>query len=306
MRKVLIFTLSVLMLFSCIMISMVASAAEPIDADAPVSLSLTYAYNDTVFEGEEVKLYRVGECFSNGSFGLSENFKDYSISLNTVKSQSEWNAIAQTAMSYVIADSISPTASAVTDGEGKARYTELKTGLYLVSGVRGDYDKGYCSFDCFMMILPAKNEDGTWSYDVDAKPKSLYTQTQPDDIEYSVIKLWKDTGYESKRPDTVEVELYKDGVFAEEVVLSSENNWHYAWTAPDDGSVWTAVETNVATDYTVTVEQKDYSFVISNTYGENPPTPSTGDSFNMGIYAVLLLIAGVGLMAIGTFSRRKG
>ncbi len=305
MRKLFALGLAAVMLFSCIMISIGVSAVEPIVTDSPVSLTLTYSYNGVVFEGEEVSLYRVGEVYPNSSFGLTEEFSAYALSLNTVKSQSEWNAIAQTAMSYVVADSVSPTAAAVTDSEGKVSYTELQTGLYLVSGVRSDYDKGYCSFDCFMIILPASNDDGTWSYKVEAKPKSLYVQTQPDDIEYSVIKLWKDTGYEAKRPAKVEVELYKDGAFAEKVVLSSENNWHYTWKSADDGAVWTAVETNVAAGYTVTIEQKDNAFVLANTYGKNPPPPQTGDSFGLGIYVVLLAVAGLGLVIIGVISRRK-
>lgn len=305
MRKFLAFGFVLLILFSCVMLSFGVSAIEPIVTDTPVSLTLTYTYNDTVFDGEEVNLYRVGEVYPNSSFGLTEAFSAYALSLNTVKSQSEWNVIAQTAMSYVIADSIAPTATSVTNGEGKVSYSELETGLYLVSGVRCDYEKGYCSFDSFMIVLPGSKEDGTWSYNVDAKPKSLYVQTQPDDVEYSVIKLWKDTGYEAKRPASVEVELYKDGAFSEKIVLSSENNWHYSWKAAGDGAVWTAVEANVAGGYTVTIEKKDNAFVLSNTYSKTPPPPATGDSFNMGIYVMLIAIAGLGLVAIGVISRRK-
>ncbi len=285
--------------------SLGVSAIDPIATDGDVDLSLEYEYNGTAFENLNIRIYRVAKVHSNTVFSVDGKFGDYAVSLNTVKSQSEWNLIAQTYTAYVIADSIEPTASAVTDEKGKVTFTALETGLYLIKGVRAEYDKGYCAFDSFMMILPASNDDGTWNYQVNAKPKSLYEQTRPDDTEYSILKLWKDTGVESKRPASIEAELYKDGEYVETVSLSAENNWHYKWTAPGDGAVWTVVETNVASGYTVTVEQRETAFVISNTYSENPPPPVTGDSFNLMLYAMLAAVAGLGLIIVGILSRGR-
>lgn len=306
MRKYLTLLLALVVVTGCAMVSLGVSAIQPITPDTPVSLTLTYSYNDTAFEGLEINIYRVAEVFPNSSFGLAGDFVDYSLALNSVKSQSEWKQIAETAMAYAVADGISPTASSVTDEEGKADFDSLETGLYLVAGCRVDHDKGYCSFDSFMLILPAANDDGTWSYDVNAKPKSSYVQTVPDDVEYSVIKLWKDTGYENARPASVKIELYKDGTFVESVTLSAENNWSYSWQAPGDGAVWTAVEADVENGYTVTVEQKENSFVVTNTYSKDPPPPPTGDTTNIGLYIIIMAIAGMGLVTIGAISRRRG
>lgn len=305
MRKFSAVLFAFIVVFGWSLISLNASAIDPIVTDAPVDLTLEYKYSDTLFEGVDVDIYRVANVYSNTVFGVDDKFGDYSISLNNVKSQEEWNAIAQTFMSYIIADSIEPTASAVTDADGKVTFNDLETGLYLISGVRIEYEKGYYAFDNFMMILPAAADDGTWSYEVNARPKSLYVKTEPDDVEYNILKLWKDTGYESKRPSAVEAELYKDGEYVETVTLNSENNWHYSWTAPGDGAIWTVVETNIATGYTVTIEKREATFIISNTYSENPPPPETGDSFNMEIYVIMAAIAGLGLIVVGIIGRRR-
>lgn len=304
MRKCLSLLLVLCALFGLAAISV--SAIEPIKTDAKVSLNLTYSYNDSAFEGLDVSIYRVAEVDSDTVFRLCGGFEKYALAVNTVKSQEEWKQIAQTAMSYVVADSVGATASAVTDADGKVSFEEIDTGLYLVSPCRVDYDKGYLAFDSFMMILPSANDDGTWNYAVDARPKSLYVQTRPDDVEYSVVKLWKDTGFESARPSSVKIEIYKDGAFVEEITLSADNNWKYSWTAADDGAVWTVAEKDVARGYTVLVESKDKAFVISNTYSKTPPPPATGDSFNMAFYVILLAIAGLGLVIIGTASYRRG
>jgi len=306
MGKCLRFVLVICVLCSFMVLSVSVFAIDPIVTDATVSLSLTYSYNDSDFEGLKVSLYRVAEVDTNTVFRLSGDFQEYALAVNNVKSQEEWKQIAQTAMSYVVADSIEASASAATDAEGKASFEGLPTGLYLVSPCRVDHDKGYLSFDSFMMILPSANEDGTWSYEVDAKPKSVYVQTQPDDVEYSVIKLWKDTGFESARPASVKIEIYKDGTFVEEVTLSADNSWRYSWTAPGDGAVWTVAEKDVAKDYTVLIENKDNTFAVSNTYSKNPPPPVTGDTANTAFYVVMLAIAGLGLIIIGTTARRRG
>lgn len=305
MRKLSAVLLALIFVLGYPLPSLSVSAIDPIVTDKNVDLTLEYEYNGTVFQGLTINIYRVANVHSNTVFSVDGKFGDYAVSINTVKSQMEWNVIAQTFMSYVIADSIETTASAVTDEKGKVTFNALETGLYLVSGARAEYDKGQCTFDSFMMMLPAANGDGTWNYQVNAKPKSLYVQTQPDDVEYSILKLWKDTGYEAKRPTAVEAELYKDGEYVETVSLTAENNWHYRWTAPGDGAVWTVVETNVATGYTVTVEQKETTFIISNTYSQTPPPPETGDSFNLAMYVMMAAVAGLVLIVIGVISRRR-
>lgn len=305
MRKRILLGFILCLVLCSLATSFSAVAIEPVVPETPVSLSLTYKHDETVFQGLDVKIYRVADIAPNSLFGLVEPFFEYPLAVNTVKSQSEWNQIAETVYAYVVADSIAPTVSAVTDENGKAQFENLQTGLYLVEGQRMDYEKGYCSFDSFMLVLPGYEEDGTWNYAVEANPKSAYTQTQPDDIEYSILKLWKDAGHETARPASVAVKLYKNGELVENITLSADNNWSYTWTASDDGAVWTVVEENVAKGYTVTTENKDNTFVITNTYSKNPPPPVTGDTFNLGIYVIAAVIAGLGLIILGVVHRNR-
>ena len=90
------------------------------------------------------------------------------------------------------------------------------------------------------------------------------------------------------------------------VTLSSENNWSYSWTVPDDGAVWQIVERNVPEDYSVTIERKGNTFIAVNAYDGEEPPPETGDTGNIYLYVILICIAGVLLLVLGIgFGRGK-
>lgn len=284
-------------------VPLAVGARGAIDTEQEASISLTYSYDGRPFQGLEIQIYRVAEVSRSCVFALKGDFEDYPVLVNDVKTQTEWNQIASTLASYVTADQISPTASAYTDSEGKVAIDHLETGLYLILGCTADYDDGgYCTFDSFMLSLPSVHEetDGeAWVYDVTALPKSVHAEPGPEDIEFSVNKVWKDAGFEHKRPASIEVGLYKDRTLVETVVLNSDNNWSYSWTAPDDGALWQVVEQNVPEDYSVTIERKGNTFIAANAYdGENPP-PKTGDTADIYVYVILMCVAGVLLLIVG-------
>lgn len=298
----------VLVLVSLVMLltfsTFTASARGRVDVDTVSSLALSYSYEGQAFSGLNIRIYRVAEISSDSVFGLTGAFADYPVEVNYLKTQDEWKQVASTMDAYVVSDGIEPDQTAVTGEDGTVHFTELPAGLYFVESVRAEYDKGYCDFTGFMISVPNVDVNDEWVYDVVATPKSLYVEVEPEDITYTVNKLWKDAGNEKERPQSVELGLYKDGTLVETVILSSENDWTYTWIAPDDGSVWHAVERNISKGYTVTLEQQGNAFFVTNTYIEEPDIPITGDTANLNLFMIVMTISGTVLLIVGVGSLR--
>ena len=53
----------------------------------------------------------------------------------------------------------------------------------------------------------------------------------------TVHKVWDDNAY-PERPESVKVQLLKNGEKAEEIVLSEENQWTYTWDQLDEMAEW--------------------------------------------------------------------
>ena len=163
-----------------------------------------------------------------------------------------------------------------------------------------------CTFEPALVALPGLGAEGLWQYDVAvaAKPDIL---TQPDaDVEMKVLKLWKGDESRSDRPKSIEVEIFRNGESYETITLSAENNWSYTWTAKDDGTNWNVVERNIPEGYTMTVEERDTAFVLTNTRSTpGTPPPVTGDSANIMLYVVLLFLSGSMLIILSIIGKRK-
>lgn len=291
-------------LVASLMFSVTVSARDFVETDKACTLDLTYKYEETYFEGVEIKIYKVASFNVVGEYELAGDFVDYAIDVVNVKSQDEWNALSDTLAAYVAADSLVPTKEATTGADGVASFTDLEVGLYLVSGAVTTYiDDGTIHYDDFLISVPGLDDEENWIYDIDSMPKPVYHEPVYEEIEYSVVKLWKDAGYEDKRPEGINVDIMKDGELVESIVLTAENNWSYSWIGLDDGSVWQVVERDVPEAYTVTFEQKDLAFMITNTY--IPEEPPTGDSFNAVPYIVAMCVSGALLIVLGVIKSKK-
>ncbi len=279
------------------------TARGAVDMNKKASLTVVYGFGDEYFEGIPVKIYRVGAFDPTGNFELCDSFVGYPLAVGTVKSQSEWQQIADTAASYVVSDSIAPTASATTNAAGKAEFTELELGLYLVTKYRVDIENGWVEFFNFMTVLPAVDTEDNWVYHSEVRPKYTFGEYTVEDIDYSVVKLWKDVGYEHERPQNVTVEIYRDNALVETVTLSAENDWSYKWTAPDDGASWTVIEKGTPEKYTVSLSVRDTAFYVINTYSDT--STETGDiAGNYMFVAMGAALIGIGFVFFGT--RRRG
>lgn len=276
--------------------------AATLDPAAKASLTLYYQKEGTVFPDLQVAVYRVAEAFPDGYFRLLEPYDSSSADIHGITQQSQWNAVAETLWSFIVSNQIQPTTEAKTDETGKAVFSEMKTGLYFVREVMAENADGTYIFNQFLVYLPTPQSDGSYDYDVEAKPKC--TEFIPK-TEYTVKKLWKDAGYQASRPKEVVVDIYNDGVLLDSQTLSAANNWSYTWTVSgEDYGKWTVAERTVSANYKVSVQQKGNVFSLVNARETKPSGPKTGDTSNPLLWILLMCFSGAVLLILGLRGRR--
>lgn len=281
-------------------------SAEESDKDHACSLTLDYSINEKEFSGLETKIYRVAELTQEGEYKLIPPFSDYPINIHGITSQQQWQQTAQTVRNLVMGNNVEAYSSEFTDDDGNAYHKELETGLYMVMGIIVEEDKDGYIFNDFMVYLPTPGDDG-YDYDITAKPKcSLYTIPE----KYTLVKLWNDGDDSSVRPQEVKVEIFRDGIIHDSVILNSANNWSYSWEVTD-GGVWSVMETGVSEGYKVSIVNNNTSFVITNTYipdvpdrPGDPDAPATGETSSVIVYALIFMISGFGLVILGILRMR--
>ncbi|MBQ2729622.1 MAG: Cna B-type domain-containing protein [Clostridia bacterium] len=280
-------------------------AINPVETDRASSLTLKYSHNGKNYDNIEISTYRIADVEENGVFTLTERFKDYYINIYDITSQAEWEKITQTAASYISADKLLPDAKAVTDEEGVVKFSGIKPGMYLTMSVRVENNGEITIFEDFITLIPQTDGKGVHNYDVSAFPKCRSYVPAPEKIEYKVVKQWKDNGFSDKRPESIEIEIIRNGNVVSVQKLAADNNWSYKWTAPDDGSRWQAVERNVPEGYTVSMVESGRTIIITNSYTEQSVTPpQTGDISVTWPYVVTMCISGGLIILLAIWSKR--
>lgn len=290
----------------------IGDAVEPIATETVCTLTVAYGYDGTAFSNVQVKLYKIADVSADCYFTLTAPFAESRLILNGIPSSGEWNVIRSTLDAYILAEGIQPDAVAVTDSEGKAFWENLGTGMYLAVAEEVVTDQVHCIFDSALIAVPGLETDGRWLYDVEviAKAEALPPIEPDEEVEWKVLKLWKGDEDGKNRPQSVEVEIFRDGVSYETVLLSESNHWSYSWSAKDDGATWMAVERNVPGGYAMTMEQRENTFVVTNTLIPDNPDgpgkpPQTGDSANLLVYILLMALSGSMLIILGFAGKRK-
>ena len=290
----------------CIISAFSAYAANPIDPTHDSSLTLHYQHNDHNFEGLSIKTFRVAEVFADGTYALCGDFKDYPVSIYSVTSQAEWKNITSTLVSYIVADRLVPTATQTTDKNGAVCFENLLPGMYLTLSVKAEEKSKITTFYDFLTVIPQQQDGEAHNYHVTSYPKCEVQAVTPKETEYKVVKQWKDSGQSKSRPESIEIEILKDGNLAHTQVLSAKNDWCFRWTAEADGGVWTAVERNVPKGYTVTVTQNGTTFLITNAKENTSVPPYTGDSSVIWPYIVAMAVSGLVLVLLAIYRKRVG
>ncbi len=241
----------------------------------PVRLtSLTiHTDEDKLPDGLEFRIYLVASVNEDVEFTPLPPFDGYAIDIRHDTSATEWQTLANTLASYVTADGLQPLTSAVTEN-GTASFPTLRAGLYLVLGPSVKVGDQRYMPQPTLVVLPNRQSDGWWQYDVQMTPK-----WDVSDIEYrdlTVRKVWRDLEQDD-RPTSVTVSLYCDGKWYATVILSQKNNWRYTWHNLDSIHTWTIVEREVPTGYYVSISEHEETIVVYNTRPDPPEDPDDPD-----------------------------
>lgn len=303
--------------FAVVLCIALLTAPFSVYADEGYSLTLNYSKEGIIFSDLEINIYRIADP----DFNKIAPFDIYPVQIKEIASQIEWSEAAVTLRSYIGADSLEPYMTGNTDDEGSVIFSGMEQGLYLVCGVRAEKEGRIYTFYDFMILVTES---------VTAKPKSGVDEPTDGEKIYTVLKLWKDNNSE-ERPASVTVDIFKDGILRETVILDSVNNWSYTFNT-DSAGKWTVVERDVPEGYFVVITEKETSFIITNTlYNTNPDdgtpgkntgtdtgtpggskpvtpgtnAPQTGDTFPMKRYMIMLCVSGMMLVVLGFGMRRK-
>ena len=288
-----------------------SDAKEPISTNENCSLTISYCSGGIAFSELPVNLYKIADVSADYQYTLTSSFEKSNLILNGIQTVGEWNVIRSTLETYILANDITAGFNAKTDFEGKASFDALKPGLYLAITERIIQDETTYVFDSALIALPGLGADGLWQYQVDVTSKSEIIPPSRDDeeIELKVLKLWKGDGGSSARPATIEIEIFRNGTSYQTATLSENNHWTYTWSTKDDGSDWKVVERNIPTGYTMTIEERETSFVLTNTLNrdvpDNPDSPQTGDTSNILLWVILMIVSGSMLIILGITGKRN-
>lgn len=282
-------------------------AVSPIDTEKNSSLTLQYKHNGIYYNELEIKTYRIAEVFPDGTYALCGDFKDYPVNIYNITSKLEWDNVCSTLSSFIIADKLSPTYSAITDKNGTVSFKDIPTGMYLTLSVRVETDSELIKFESFITSLPSPDVDGNQNYDVTAYPKCEALELSDKEIEYKVIKHWQDNGSATIRPEAIKVDILKDGVLHSTQKLTKDNNWSYSWSAPQDGTFWQAIERNIPSNYKVTITNKENSIIITNVY-DSPykEPPKTGETTVLWPWILAMCVSGILVIMLSAWRKRMG
>ena len=310
-RKIGIFVILLCICFQlmpiCAQTVSTSDALEPIIPDQECSLTVSFCYGQTAFANAQVKLYRIAEVSADFQYTLISSFETSGLILNGIQSNGEWNVVRSTLEAYILAYGVQPDAVTTTDENGQVYFEALPTGLYLVTIGQVVQDELHFRFDSALVALPGLGQDGYWQYQVavNAKGEVLPPVDPDEEKELKVLKLWKGDEGRTDRPPSVEVEIFRNGTSYETVILSEQNHWAYSWTVKDDGAAWTVIERNIPEGYTMTVETRESSFVLTNTWPTIPEEPpKAGDTTTIMFYVVLMIISGAMLVVLGLMRKR--
>lgn len=305
-------TAALLSFLACMVCGAAAALANAsyIDPEAAASLTVFFGKDGEGFSNVDFRIYRVASGPETGGYTLSGVFQDYPIALEGLDS-SGWRALAQTLDAYAARDDLPPLQTKRTGRDGRAEFTGLTAGLYLIRGERYIAGEKTNTPEPMLVTLPVLTQENEWNYNVAVSCKFESGDSSSDRVLRTVLKIWEDDGNEKKRPEKISVQLLENGTVVDTVTLDAENNWEHTWEGLTADSKWQVAEAETPEGYTVSVAQEGTAFVMTNTYSADPSspppsTPPTAPQTGMLWWPVPLLVCGgLLLLAAGCLIRRR-
>ena len=314
-RKIGIVVILLLLCFQLMPYSVMAAstsdAVEPIIPENECSLTISYCYAETAFSDVEVKLYRIADVSADFKYTLTQFFVDSGLILDGIRTAGEWNVVRSILEAHILASNITPDFISATNDGGQVSFENLRAGMYLAVAGQVEQNGLHYQFDSALIALPGLGADGRWQYQVsvNAKGEALPPVDSDEEVELKILKLWRGDDGQNARPKSIEVEIFRDGISYKTVTLSEENHWAYSWSVKDDGANWAVIERNVPQGYTMTVEERQGTFVLTNTWTPTHPDgpikpPQTGDTSNIMLYVLIMVCSGTVLITLGVTGKK--
>ena len=272
------------------LLSVEAFARNAVDLSKKGSLSVTYKFgDDMLFDGVQSHIYKIGSVSEIGEFTLDPDYANLTdISINSIndpsKAQGQWKQVLDAVRPTAILQH-QPSYTSVSQN-GKAVFTGIELGLYLIE--TEDVIKDDCRyvFSSFLVTVPQLGDDDEWIYDGAQYISEATAKCEKYDIdrevEFELHKRWNDSGNENVRPTSISVRIRRNGEDYKRVTLNSDNGWSYEWK-DKPGYIWEFEETIEGNNpYSVSVTRTENAdglmvvYTMTNTYtGTTPPPPGT-------------------------------
>lgn len=253
-----------------------------------IKITLTEEQEKEAISGAEITIYKVASASEEDHkliFTYTDEFNHCKASLDNLNDTSITKEISK------CTKDVSSKLVQTTNNLGTVKFKNLDLGLYLVT--QSNKVEGYSNIDSFLVMIP-KVEDNKWIYNIKSEPKTDIYRT----INLQVIKVWNKQNKNTKLPDNVTIDLYKDDELIDTITLSNENNWTYIWKDIEKSDSYKVVEKNIPKGYTATYTQEGYVFTVTNT----DKLAETGQ-----IYLPIIILASIGsiLVLAGIFEFKK-
>lgn len=264
--------IAVLLIFSVVVLLPAAAFAAP-NGNALGSLSIAFFHEEKPIEGATFHINKVAEM-QGSEYVLTEDFEKYNVSLKNIENVDTLGSLVTTLSACVARDYFVPYSEGVTDSKGRLYISDIEEGLYFVTGDRVTINGTTYIPRPFIFAMPGENN----KYDVSVEPKyDLFSDDGPETVNRRVLKIWDDSENKNgSRPESITVQLLRNGDIFDEIVLNEENNWRYNWEMLSAEDQWLVIEKEVPDDYVLSIAQQGITFTITNTYnGTTPPEDTT-------------------------------
>ena len=235
-------------------------------AEGGNTLSIEYIANGVPVVGTLFTIYQA----LDGAGELTGDFEQYKeeIEVGDFTDSEAMSVLSDTLYAYTVRDKLIPLTAGMTNANGKVKFDNLKTGVYLIVGASAKQGDVVYTIKPCIISLPYINDRDEEESSVILTPKYAVRPMTSEEISYSVRKVWKNDGI-LMHPKEVEMQLLENGEVVDTVFLNQENDWQYTWKYLSSESEYLVMEANVPVPYKVSITRNDTDFIITNTFNED-------------------------------------
>lgn len=275
-----------------------ASAA----AGANGSITVTYEYQDAALNLATINLYYLADWSAKGGYTPTGDFANhtaYPVDWDILNAdQQTLRDFANTMAGYIAVNKPAAESTLKTDSAGVATFDQLQDGLYLAVVAPYQGNVLTCQTAAMLIALPNVHKNADEQRTLSIEPKADCAVPPTDTI--SVTKVWKDKD-QSKRPESVKMNLLQDGKIYDSIMLNNANDWKYTWTGLQAKHEYTVVEANVPGNYTALVDRENNDYTVTNT----AKTESAKTGASVAIIAMIVVVLAAADIAITVVVRKK-